>query len=86
MRSQPSLTQLSATTDGSIATAELAANTDHASQVAVEADSKQMMVSAEIRTTTRSAGPGHEEAAAAVWDGAETQMPIAVLVVNQDRA
>ena len=52
----------------------------------MEADSKQMMVSAEIRTTTRSAGPGHEEAAAAVWDGVETQMPTAVLVVNQDRA
>ena len=51
-------------------------------QVAVEANSKRMMVSAEIRTTTRSAGPGHEEDAAAVWDGAVTQMLTAALAVN----
>lgn len=41
-----------------------------------------MMVSAEPRTTTRSAGHGQEEAAAAVWDGVETQMPTAALAVN----
>lgn len=48
----------------------------------MEADIKQMMVSAERRTTTRFAGYGHEEVAAAVWDGVGTQMLTAALAAN----